>query len=360
VTAPQVCQLTAPSSGSIGVLQLWGPGCDALAEAIFTPRRAALPLVGELGLGTLHDSGEPIDEAILVRLADRWEINVHGGELVMRKTLALLESQGCEITDTPPLGADRAPAITAELEEALRHLTSLFAVQCLCHQWSGGLRQLVETMLNAPAPDATALAAAADRFDMARRLLHPPEVILAGNPNAGKSTLFNRLVGRRVAIINARAGTTRDYLREVAHLDGRAVWLTDTAGLWDQATGLDAAGVAIAREQLSRADLVVLTSAETLSQLPDDFDRPVLRVATKSDTAAPIDPFEIALSVETDAGLDALAEAILSRVGLGEIDPATPMAFTARQRDLLLTAADKIKSGDIPAAHQTLTTILRG
>jgi tRNA modification GTPase len=363
MTAPLLtaCQLTPSASGSIAIIEITGPGSESLLESIFTPRGDSLPALGQLALGLLHDQGQQIDEAILARTQAGWELNVHGGELVVRETLALLARRGCEIQPAPAVDpADPVGMLTSELREAVRHLTSLFAVRCLCNQWHAGLRTLVESALTNTTPQADALRDAAGRFDLARRLLHPPEVILAGKPNTGKSTLFNRLVGREVAITHARAGTTRDYLREVAHLLGRAVWLTDTAGLWDQATCLDAAGVTIAREQLSRADLVVLCSCDEPSVLPDTFSRPILRIATMADLHAPTAPFDLAISVETDTGLDALGDAILAATGLANIDQETPMAFTERQRDLLLLAADAIDAGDSPAAKESLQSILRG
>jgi tRNA modification GTPase len=120
-----------------------------------------------------------------------------------------------------------------------------------------------------------------------------PRVVLAGLPNAGKSTLFNALVGADRALVSPVAGTTRDYLTAEVDWSGQRLLLVDTAG-WDDATDpLGATMQALRSEQLTRADLVVwCTAADATFAERDGDDRlrrtvtaPVLGVVTKSDLA---------------------------------------------------------------------------
>ncbi len=118
-----------------------------------------------------------------------------------------------------------------------------------------------------------------------------PRVVLAGLPNAGKSTLFNRLVGEEAAIVSDVAGTTRDFLSGEFDCDGRTVELVDTAGWEWQADAISQEAQRQRHERLERADLVVWCSAATLSVedrrtergLLDEVRRPVLRVGTMAD-----------------------------------------------------------------------------
>ena len=94
-----------------------------------------------------------------------------------------------------------------------------------------------------PAELPAMLRRAAGRLALIRRLLEPAEVVLAGPPNVGKSTLANALIGRQVSLVHDQAGTTRDWVRHLAVLCGVPVHVTDTAGLWDAPAGVDAQAV---------------------------------------------------------------------------------------------------------------------
>ena len=117
-----------------------------------------------------------------------------------------------------------------------------------------------------------------------------PRVVLVGPPNAGKSRLFNALLGRDRAIVSTRAGTTRDYLSELCDCDGLTVELVDTAGIEAPADAVATQAQALALVQTGRADLLLdCRSAET-AELPTealDPDRPRLHVWTKGDQALP-------------------------------------------------------------------------
>ncbi|MGU3495174.1 tRNA uridine-5-carboxymethylaminomethyl(34) synthesis GTPase MnmE [Xanthobacteraceae bacterium A53D] len=172
-------------------------------------------------------------------------------------------------------------------------------------------------------------------------------IAIAGPPNAGKSTLLNRLAGREAAIVSPVPGTTRDVLEVHLQLAGQAVTLIDTAGLRETDDLVEAEGVRRARARAAAADLVLWLS-DTGEAPPADLDG-ALAVRTKSDVSGEGTGF--AISARTGAGIDALVSEIERRAAtLGGGEPA--LVTRARQRHALETAlgeldrALRIASGD--------------
>jgi tRNA modification GTPase len=214
------------------------------------------------------------------------------------------------------------------------------------------------------------LRRAGERLALIRRLLEPAEVVLAGPPNVGKSTLANALIGRQVSLVHDQAGTTRDWVRDLAILHGVPVHVTDTAGLWDAAAGVDAQAVDRARQRIEQADVVLLLGAGRQSPPPAWLaechkSRPptrILHVATKIDVLPAFGGADAAVCAVTGDGLEALGRRIVEALGLGpsDLDPAAPAAFTQRQADLLGRAAAAIETGRIEEARQCLGAVLEG
>ncbi len=338
------------------------------------------------------------------------------------------------------------PAIGCEMLELLPRCQSMLAVEAISRQWSGGLSELVRNIRNilsyesycgagvppastpsraglpvlsnvaansaatAPATAsntsiANELARAADGLAIMQRLLQPCEVVLAGPPNAGKSTLANLLTGRQVSIVHQTPGTTRDYVRELALLDGVPVWITDTAGLWDSPAGdcphrhdVENQSMRHAQEQIAQADLVVwlwsepdLPGAMPGAMLPRSLRKHalsdqlpkasnILHVLSKCDLhggerrqfgkahqnpnpppgPSPCDPFELAISAHTGDGIAELKQAIRSRLGLDNLDLSQPRAFTSRQAELLISASRAISEGKVESAQLALDSLLMG
>ena len=150
-------------------------------------------------------------------------------------------------------------------------------------------------------------------------------VVLAGLPNAGKSTLFNALVGREAALVSTVQGTTRDYLSATITWQGHEIELVDTAGCDDSAEGVMAAAHAQRRNVLGSADLVLWCSAADASSTERARDREwrgsldaavtaVIDVATKCDAAGEISPVaDLAVSALTGVGLDDLSAMVMAR-----------------------------------------------
>jgi tRNA modification GTPase len=185
-------------------------------------------------------------------------------------------------------------------------------------------------------------------FDSTRQgcLLHDGmTVVLAGPPNAGKSSLLNALAQSETAIVSPIPGTTRDVLRERIHIDGLPLHIVDTAGLRDARDAIESEGIRRAREQMERADRVLLVlddsnegrlPAEVEKFLPLNLPRSVIRNKIDlSRRAAGITKIsgsvEIALSAKTGAGLDALRQHLKECMGF---QPAGEGTFIARRRHL--------------------------
>ncbi|MCD6303558.1 MAG: 50S ribosome-binding GTPase, partial [Planctomycetes bacterium] len=278
-TSPTTVALHSPSGrGGIAVLELRGPRADEIIRrAMGLPAERELR-DGQLHLGRLSDENGLIDEAIICRRGQAVEINVHGGPAVEAACLRLLKRLGAQAVAAPPASADsfplahprRAnPAIGRELVELLPRAASPLVVAALARQWSAGISSLARRCIEKPSRElAGALRAAAGRLEVMLRAIEPAEVVIAGPPNVGKSTLTNALVGRDVSIVHDMPGTTRDWVREPALLRGLGVWVTDTAGLWDPADGPDAEAVRRARARIALADVVCLLAVGRRPDIP--------------------------------------------------------------------------------------------
>lgn len=178
-----------------------------------------------------------------------------------------------------------------------------------------------------------------------------PRVVLAGLPNAGKSTLFNRLIGTQRAIVSDQAGTTRDYLSAELDWHGQAIELVDTAGADSGEDFITAQAENLRQLQVARADLVVWCSSPTTEAHQRQLDeqlfqqsattaREVLRVWTKCDAATrpSLDDFPgvLAVSSLTGEGLDNLRQAVVQSFSTQSAHRGEWLATTAaRSRDSL-------------------------
>ncbi len=165
-------------------------------------------------------------------------------------------------------------------------------------------------------------------------------VVLAGAPNAGKSSLLNALLGVKRAIVSAAAGTTRDTIEEALIIDGWALRLTDTAGLRVSSDEIEAEGIERAQALIDRADLVLALDCE----LPEVASERLLKVHAKCDLAPDGGYGKLAVSALTGAGLDKLKAAIAERLAALSAKAAeAPVAdVTTREREHLERAASAL------------------
>lgn len=173
---------------------------------------------------------------------------------------------------------------------------------------------LTERALAGAADVLGELRSALGGFDRGERVREGFVVVLAGPPNAGKSSLLNALARRDVAIVSPVAGTTRDAIEVRLDLAGLPVLLIDTAGLRDSMDPIELEGVRRARALVSRADLVL--SLRAIDSEPDRIhhDGSPLLLATKVDLGGAAMPGELPISVKTGRGLDGLLDAIVEKL----------------------------------------------
>jgi len=209
------------------------------------------------------------EELVVVRhSAERLEVHCHGGLAASEAVIASLERLGAVRQPWQEwLTAGGASTIEVEAREAVGRVGGPKAAQILCRQMAGALdAELARIALLDAAGDEAGAAAGRTRLRRAARvglrLTRPWRVVVAGEVNAGKSSLVNALAGHARSIVSATPGTTRDVLETRIVLDGWEVDLVDTAGLrgdpGDAPAGpTEAAGIERARAAAAAADLVV-------------------------------------------------------------------------------------------------------
>lgn len=265
-----VCVLTPSGRGAVAVVAVEGVEATAAVERFF---RAANrhPLsqqpIGRIVYGrwageTGEDSaGE--DLVVVRRAADSLEIHCHGGRKSSAQIVGDLQSAGCPV-DSPELWAVRESScpLASAAKLALADATTLRTARVLLDQLHGALRTEIEAMLRDL--DSNDLESAAQRLNrllgfaaLGLHLTKPWQVVIAGRPNVGKSSLINTLAGYQRAIVFDQPGTTRDVVSAATAIDGWPVELSDTAGLQASSDAIEVAGISLASERLQQADWVV-------------------------------------------------------------------------------------------------------
>jgi tRNA modification GTPase len=206
---------------------------------------------------------------------------------------------------------------------------------------------------------ASALGCLQETHAYGKLLNNGARIVIAGKPNVGKSSLFNRLVEMDRAIVTEIPGTTRDVIAESVNLDGIPLQFFDTAGVRETGDTVERIGVTRTLETLAEADLVLMV-IDGSSPL-DEEDRqvrarvqrlPHLVVANKADLpptadAAPAELAPIRVSALTGEGLDALREAMRNFLGSSRGEGLTDSVITsARQSDSVARAVSSLKSGE--------------
>ncbi|CAN5887406.1 tRNA uridine-5-carboxymethylaminomethyl(34) synthesis GTPase MnmE [soil metagenome] len=204
-------------------------------------------------------------------------------------------------------------------------------------------RQRLADELGAAAENLAELAGQLQSRDRPERA---PRFVLVGPPNAGKSRLFNALLGAEHAIVSPIAGTTRDYLSAACDCDGLEINLIDTAGIEPSAGPIEAQAQAFQAAQAAGADLLLdCRSADTPELVEIASERPRLLVWTKCDAnPEPLTTGAIPTSAETGAGLDRLRTAIADSLRLRSEEGDAPALTGARCRDGLAQAATALRS----------------
>lgn len=384
---------TAPGRGGIGVVRLSGPRALTIAGTLLRPGLQLQPRYAHFS--AFRDGhGQVIDEGLALYFPaphsftgeDVVELQGHGGPVILDQLVRACLAQGARQARAGEFSLraflnDRMDLTQAEAIADLIDAGSDAAARAALHSLQGEfsrqvnarveqlirLRMYVEAAMDFPEEEIDFLsdgkvAAELDQLiadtgavlalaKQGRLLREGMTVVIAGRPNAGKSSLLNALAGHEAAIVTDIAGTTRDVLREAIQIDGMPLNIIDTAGLREAPDVVEKEGIRRAWQEIGRADLLLVVvdlsdSADTLNTLadilPDDEQRlaglsiPVLLVFNKRDLAPhrplPASPFPaVALSARSGEGLDALRQALKRQAGY-ESHQESP--FSARRRHL--------------------------
>jgi tRNA modification GTPase len=377
---------TPPGRGGIGVIRVSGPLAATIARAILgevpQPRRAMLR--------SFRDAeGHAIDTGLALYFTspasftgeDVLELHGHGGPVVMDMLLSRILQLGARMAEAGEFSRraflnDKLDLAQAEAIADLIDSGSVEAARAALRSMQGEFsiavnslteavtetRMHVEAAIDFPEEEIDFLADTAlrARIDGAIELCaqiaatarqgallrEGMTVVIAGRPNAGKSSLLNRLAGYDAAIVTAIPGTTRDVLRERIAIDGMPLHIADTAGLRDEADSVEAEGIRRARQEMTRADRILYVVDGQRSVEPADVERelasvpddvPVTLVVNKIDLLAVPSRYEqsqpprLYVSAITGEGMDLLREHLKECMGFQGADAGT---ISARRRHL--------------------------
>ena len=405
---PIIAVATAPGKAGVGIVRISGQNLSGIISTLFhkklSPRQAHL-------LTLCDEHGQAIDQLIAIYFVgpnsftgeDVLELQCHGGpqllELVMRRCLELGKDEGLTIAEpgeftlraylNNKIDLAQAEAIAdlidaqseAAVRGAARSLQGAFSddINSLIEEITQ-LRILVESTLDFPeeeieflenAQARQRLAAVKEKLQALRAgatqgkiLRDGIQLVLAGAPNVGKSSLLNRLAGEEVAIVTPIAGTTRDRVKESIAIEGVPMHIIDTAGLRDTADVVEVKGIERSWDAIRLADLVIfLTDVQSgdhedslktqiLKELPPKCA--VLEVLNKADLLQSppkrASTETVLISAKTGAGIEQLKQKILELVGWSGPQEG---AILARRRHLecIERAAEHIEKSEQFAAN---------
>jgi tRNA modification GTPase len=410
LTDPIAALATPPGRSALAVVRLSGTGVFHVASRVIDGFRAPPAAPARVArLAMFRDgTGEPIDQGLYTVFPapasytgeDMVELSCHGGLLVPTRLLAALHTAGArpaapgEFTRRAVLNGKldlvQAEAV-GDLIDAVAPAQGRLAIRQLEGGLSRRLEQLRESLVEAhallgyeidfpgeddgpvpPARIAAALAETAERIGRliatapsGERLREGALLVLAGRPNAGKSSLFNALLGADRALVTEVAGTTRDAIEAHTDFHGWPVRLVDTAGLWESADRIDRLGVEMSRRYLAAADLILLCVEAGRAPEQDETavvdGRDHLLIRTKTDLF-PEPGIGVAVSVISGLGLDTVRRAAAERVfgdrmALADLEPGLTRerhrTALVRARDALGEAVPHLGAGGdaVLAAH---------
>ena len=374
-------QLTPPGRGAVATVLVAGPHATSLVDDLFhsaTGRSLADRPLDRILFGRWQDANANAGEEIVAcrRAVDQVELHCHGGSAASMAIIAALLERGCRQQSWQERTEATAndPTI-AEAQAALARASTLRIAAILLDQQAGALGRAVAdiTRLIQAGELATAVQAidALLRFaPLGLHLAEPWRVVLAGRPNAGKSSLINALVGYERAIVHATPGTTRDVVTAAAAIAGWPIELADTAGLRGGAQPLEAAGIELARQRLGSADLIVLVLDASVERTPDDgallVDWPAaLVVLNKSDLLAadsqgsPVSAEWLPVSALRGDGLEAFQQAIAARLVPDVPPPGQAIPFLPSHCEALQAARQALQAGHLDAALEAVASFIR-
>ncbi len=401
---------TPPGRGGIGVVRLSGPLTPAIAASVL---RRLPPARRAVYAEFLDADGSAIDRGIGLYFPAPHsftgehvaELQGHGGPVVLDMLVSRVVALGARLA-RPGEFSERAflngkldlaqAEAVADLIDSGSRAAARSAMRSLNGQFSQRITQLVESMVRLRmyveaaidfpeeevdflsdrqiTDDIAELLAEIDRVLAAAQqgclLREGMRIVIAGPPNAGKSSLLNALAQVDRAIVSATPGTTRDVVDQHIQLDGLPLHLLDTAGLRDAADHIEYQGVSRAREAMQQADRVLVVVDDSVAvdlnalvaQLPAGVPATVVRnkidlSGRRPGTASSANGVEVAVSAQTGAGLEGLKQHLKQAMGYQTGGEPT---FIARRRHLeaLSSARARVLSGQRVLAERRAGELL--
>jgi tRNA modification GTPase len=420
VIADTIAAISTPTGvGGVGVLRLSGAKAHAIGKMV----AGKIPNTGEFSYRRFQDaSGNEIDQGLVLCFSapssftgeDVIELQGHGGPVPMAMLLNACLAAGARQAEpgefsqraflNDRIDLTQAEAI-ADLINSATEQAARGAVQSIKGEFSNHVRNLeqelinfrvyIEAAIDFPEEEIDFLASTGIKARLkdikeqlkqtvksattGELLQQGVQIALIGEPNVGKSSLFNALVGSEAAIVTEVPGTTRDIIAKSINLNGLLVHLLDTAGMRDSEDAVEKIGIDRAREASKSADLVLelrdCTIENTSSVLAGAVETTnIIRVNTKADlvpSTEPVSGFGVWVSSKTGQGIPELIHQIKEVIGFS-LGPES--AFSARKRhinllntslaavergehELLASGAGELLAEELRLAHDTLGEI---
>jgi tRNA modification GTPase len=399
---------TAPGRGAIALVRICGSQAFELAAKHIKPWPLSARTATHCGI---VNGPELLDDAVVTTYPaphsftgdDVVEISTHGGYAVPASVVAAFVQSGArpampgEFTRRAVLNG-KLDLIQAEGIGELVGAQSAAMQRAALAQLRGGLSKKLNALRSSilalealvaydvdfpgeddgPVPEADVTAAAREiersledllaTASFGRVIRQGASVVIAGPPNAGKSSLFNAMLGNARAIVTDIPGTTRDALEAVVDTGDWMLRLVDTAGLRQTEDTIEKLGIEVSEEYLRTADIALAcadtleATEETASRLRALTEAPILRIWTKADlrpNASP-DANAVSVSAETRSGLGELFSGIAAELSgsYGRHNSEEPVVTTARQHAALTRALNEVRSFErVRASGSAPTTI---
>ncbi|MGE3801357.1 MAG: tRNA uridine-5-carboxymethylaminomethyl(34) synthesis GTPase MnmE [Candidatus Kapaibacterium sp.] len=414
---PIVARATPLGEGAIAIVRVSGSGVFEITDQLFFPDRGGLfSTVPErtMSIGRLVDRNRSLDRPLAVRFVaprsytgeDMVELHLHGNPLIVDATLQLFLSKGCRLAE--PGEFSRRAFLNGKMDLAqaegladLIRAESDIALDLAQHQLGGELSrrfahfrheivdflalleleldfvqegyelldyEKLSTTLQTLLSEVRELLVSYRNGDLIRR---GPRILLLGRPNAGKSSLFNAILGYSRSLVSAQPGTTRDYVEERVFYRGVVLHFLDSAGLRETDDELEAQGVSFATNLIPLADhvLYLIDSSLSGSMLATEEDHfssfsqkypesHFLKVYSKRDIGVSFDSAH-SVSVFDPVSVEQLLDTLIAQYSTHKTD--TLVLLTQRQHQKLLAIESILSSvstlSDIPT--ELLATDLR-
>lgn len=408
---------TAVGQSGISIIRISGPEAFSIADGVFKGKESVkLQPSQTIRYGKIYrDNGDLLDEVLLAKMAaprsytreDVVEISCHGGYTIARALLDLLYQKGArpaepgEFTKRAFLNGridlTQAEAVMDIIQARTERVSKVAARQlegALSDKINGMRERLIallaniEVNLDYPEYDAeevtlsqayeetTAVIEELNRliesFRYGKVLREGLEVVIAGRPNVGKSSLMNRLARKNKSIVTDIPGTTRDVVEEYVNIKGIPVKLMDTAGVHQTEDYVEQLGVERTLKAIDEADLVIIL--EDAARPEESFDptvnekvcsanKPFIRVFNKIDLMSQehlselkkANPQALFLSVSEDKGIEALEESIFAFASENRQDADNQVLITNTRHELQLKKARDQLSAALEAINGGMT-----